>query len=199
MHLFPHWSLLIGGPLLNLLHPLQRSPFMAPLPSQLSGTRIYKMWPHPSPSFVQPASRTTLCLVPSGLPLSLLLTIPTTLWSSLLVNVSSLPPLPINYNLNYGQLDWAPVKTINYRCYPNKQPAFPQNLPLVLSASSTTRSRLKFNNNQLANMPLNLPYLASGSSWTLGSCDHQRPTSLALTLQQIRWFVPWMVSILICS
>jgi hypothetical protein len=104
--------------------------------------------------------------------------------------------LPINYNLNYGKLNWATVKTVNYRCYPNERPAFPQNLPLILSASSTTRSRLKFKNNQLANMPLNLPYLASGSSWTLGSCIHQRPT-LALTLQQIGWFVSWMVSILI--
>jgi hypothetical protein len=92
VRLFPHRSLLIGGPLLNLLHPLQRFPFMALLPSQLSRTRIYKMWPHPSPSFVQPASRTTLCLVPSGPPLSLLPKIPITPWSSLLVNVSSMTP-----------------------------------------------------------------------------------------------------------
>jgi hypothetical protein len=42
------------------------------------------------PSFVQPASTTTLCLVPSGPPLSLLPTIPTTRWISLLVNVSSM-------------------------------------------------------------------------------------------------------------
>jgi hypothetical protein len=92
VRLFPHWLLLIGGPLLNLLHPLQWSPFMAPLPSQLSRTRIYKMWLHPSPSFVQPASTTMLCLVPSGPPLSLLPTIPTTSWSSLLVDVSSMTP-----------------------------------------------------------------------------------------------------------
>jgi hypothetical protein len=70
VRLFPHRSLLIGIPLLNLLHPLQWSPFMAPLPSQLSRMRIYKMWPHPSPSFVQPESTTTLCLVPSGPPQS---------------------------------------------------------------------------------------------------------------------------------
>jgi hypothetical protein len=110
----------------------------------------------------------------------------------------ALPLLPINYNLNYGQLDWATVKTVNYRCYSNERPAFPQHLPLILFASLTTRSRLKFKNSQLANMPLNLPYLASGSSWTLGSCNHQCPTSLALTLQKIGWFVPWIVSILIC-
>jgi hypothetical protein len=92
VRLFPHWLLLIGGPFLNLRHPLQRSPFMTPLPPQLFCMRIYKMWLHPSPFFVQPASTTTLCLVPSGPPLSLLLTIPTTPWSSLLVDVSSMTP-----------------------------------------------------------------------------------------------------------
>ncbi len=92
VRLFPHRLLLIGSPLLNLLHSLQRSPSMAPLPSQLSHMRIYKMWLHPSPSFVQPASTTMLCLVPSGPPLSLLPTIPTTPWSYLLVDISSMTP-----------------------------------------------------------------------------------------------------------
>jgi hypothetical protein len=110
----------------------------------------------------------------------------------------ALPPLPNNYNLNYGQLGWATVRTVNYRCYPNEQPAFPQNLPPILSNSLTTRSRLKFRNNQLANMQLKLPYLASGSLWIFGSCNHQHPTSIALTLQRIGLFTPWVVSILTC-
>ena len=62
----------------------------------LHGSSTITTFPHKNlqdvPSFVQPASTTTLCLVPSGPPLSLLPTIPTTWWSSLLVNVSSMTP-----------------------------------------------------------------------------------------------------------